>query len=131
MTFLECPSNAQTAFVKSVVSGDTVVLRGRPQNGPPKEKIFSLAGVTAPRLGRKANADGSGATEDEPWAWQSREYLRKKIIGMEVKFSVEYQVPSGREFGQLWVGKENVAKYMVKILASATRGGCEKLIFFF
>ena len=44
------PQNGR-AFVKAVLSGDTVILRGKPVNGPPPEKTFSLAGISAPRLG--------------------------------------------------------------------------------
>ncbi|KAJ6625540.1 hypothetical protein B0H10DRAFT_2312806 [Mycena sp. CBHHK59/15] len=59
------------AIVKSVISGDSLVLRGRagPQGQPPKERILHLADVTAPRL-------GTSTREDEPWAFESREFLR-------------------------------------------------------
>ena len=65
MSTAECPPTAQTAWIKHVISADTLVLRGRPIGGPPKERTLSLAGITAPRLGRKANQDGTGATDDE------------------------------------------------------------------
>lgn len=38
------------AVVKCVLSGDTLVVRGKPVNGPPPEKILTLAGIAAPRL---------------------------------------------------------------------------------
>jgi staphylococcal nuclease domain-containing protein 1 len=41
------------AIVKSVLSADTLCLRGKPVNGPPPEKLFSLANVMAPRLNLK------------------------------------------------------------------------------
>ena len=41
----------------------------------------------------------------QPYAWESREFLRKMIIGKEVNFAVENTAPSGREYGQLWVNK--------------------------
>ena len=45
-------------------------------------------------------------TKDEPFAWEAREFLRKKLIGKEVVFTVEYKVPSsGREYGFLYLGK--------------------------
>ena len=43
----------ETAIVKSVLSGDTLCLRGKPVSGPPPEKLFSLANVMAPRLNLK------------------------------------------------------------------------------
>ena len=45
-------------------------------------------------------------TKDEPYAWEAREFLRKKLVGKEVVFTVEYKVPaSGREYGFLYLGK--------------------------
>ena len=38
---------------------------------------------------------------DEPWAWESREYLRRKLVGKAVTFTVDYAVPSGREYGTI------------------------------
>ena len=34
-------------------------------------------------------------TKDEPFAWNAREYLRKKLVGKEVSFRVEYKLPFG------------------------------------
>jgi hypothetical protein len=49
-------------------------------------------------------------TKDEPWAWQSREYLRKKVIGKAVVFKVDYTVPSiNREFGSVFLDDTNLA----------------------
>lgn len=49
-------------------------------------------------------------TKDEPWAWQSREYLRKKVIGKAVVFKVDYAVPSiNREFGSVFMDDTNLA----------------------
>ena len=35
------------------------------------------------------------------------------MVGKEIKFTVEYQVPSGREYGCIWLGKENITKFLV------------------
>lgn len=40
--------------VKTVLSGDTIVLYGRATNGPPPEREITLAHVSAPRIGRTA-----------------------------------------------------------------------------
>lgn len=75
--------------VKSVLSGDTLILTS--PNNPTAERSFSLAYVTAPHLKR----DG-----DEPFAFQSREYLRNLVVGKPVQCTVQYTIPnSGREFG--------------------------------
>jgi staphylococcal nuclease domain-containing protein 1 len=48
------------------------------------------------------------ARRDEPYAWQSREFLRKKCIGQPVTFRVEFTW-SSREFVSAFIGKgENV-----------------------
>ncbi|RYP46301.1 hypothetical protein DL768_007468 [Monosporascus sp. mg162] len=76
------------ANVKSVLSGDTLVLTN-PAN-PNAERVFSLAFVTGPHLKREG---------DEPFAFQSREFLRRLVIGKAVRCTVLYTVPSGREYG--------------------------------
>ncbi|KXX75354.1 Nuclease domain-containing protein 1 [Madurella mycetomatis] len=77
------------ANVKSVLSGDTLILTS--PNNPAAERTLSLAYVSAPRLSK----DG-----DEPFAFQSREFLRNLTVGKPVKFSVSYTIPnSGREYG--------------------------------
>ncbi|KAG7291725.1 hypothetical protein NEMBOFW57_001744 [Staphylotrichum longicolle] len=74
------------ANVKSVLSGDTLVLAS--PNNPAAERTLSLAYVSAPRLSK----DG-----DEPFAFQSREFLRALTVGKQVKFNT---IPnSGREYG--------------------------------
>ncbi|KAE8661954.1 TUDOR-SN protein 1 isoform 2 [Hibiscus syriacus] len=91
--------------VKAVPSGDSLVVTAMASNrpGPPPEKIITLASLIAPRLARRGGVD-------EPFAWESREFLRKLCIGKEVTFRVEYAVPSiGREFGSIYLGDKNVA----------------------
>lgn len=46
------------AVVKNVLSGDTVILRGKPRsNGPPLERLLALSNVQAPRLGNTTRSD--------------------------------------------------------------------------
>lgn len=94
--------------VKAVPSGDSLVIIGNATRavGPP-EKTITLSSLIAPRLARR---DGV----DEPFAWESREFLRKLCIGKEVIFKVDYTVPTiGREFGSVFLGDANVAKLVV------------------
>lgn len=65
------------AQVKSVLSGDTLIL-ANPKN-PAVERQFSLAYVSAPRMSK----DG-----DEPFAFQSREFLRELTLGKPIKCTV-------------------------------------------
>ncbi|KAL5052019.1 hypothetical protein BDW71DRAFT_193502 [Aspergillus fruticulosus] len=79
------------ARVKSVLSGDTVVLSHI--HNPAQERVLSLAYVSAPRLRREG---------DEPYAFQSREFLRELLVGKVVQFQALYSVPSSqREYGRI------------------------------
>ncbi|KAJ5708874.1 hypothetical protein N7493_010208 [Penicillium malachiteum] len=78
------------ARVKSVLSGDTVVLSH--VTNPSQERILSLAYVSAPRLRREG---------DEAYGFQSREFLRELLVGKVIQFHVVYTIPTGakREYG--------------------------------
>jgi staphylococcal nuclease domain-containing protein 1 len=80
------------ARVKSVLSGDTVVLSH--VSNPAQERILSLAYVSAPRLRRE---------EEEPYSFQSREFLRELLVGKVVYFNVLYTIPTGakRDYGTI------------------------------
>ncbi|KAL4956664.1 hypothetical protein BDW69DRAFT_158043 [Aspergillus filifer] len=79
------------ARVKAVLSGDTVVLSH--VTNPQQERILSLAYVSAPRLRREG---------DEPYAFQSREFLRELLVGKVIQFQTLYTVPSSqREYGKI------------------------------
>jgi len=92
-------------IVKGVLSGDTLLIMGPDSSkGPPPEKLLSLAGVQAPRLGNRSG------TPDAPFAWESREFLRKLAIGKRVSFRIDAisgangGAPQGgppREFGSV------------------------------
>ncbi|TFK53941.1 hypothetical protein OE88DRAFT_1710997 [Heliocybe sulcata] len=72
----------------TVLSGDSLILRGRP--GPegqvPKERILYLADVVAPKPGTQTR-------EDEPWAFESREFLRTHTVGKEINFTSTHSLP--------------------------------------
>ncbi|KAK1933976.1 Ribonuclease TUDOR 1 [Phytophthora citrophthora] len=86
------------ATVKAVLSGDTLVLIGAATNGPPPELMLTLSSLQAPRLAR------SPEQSNEPYAWASREHLRKLCVGKQVRFKVEYRVPAiNRDFGSVWL----------------------------
>lgn len=82
--------------VKAVPSGDTLVIMGITKGDSiPPEKTVTLKHIMAPKLARR---DG----DDEPFAWESREYLRKLCIGKEVVFKTDSSTaPSGREFASV------------------------------
>jgi staphylococcal nuclease domain-containing protein 1 len=90
-----------TGTCKAVLSGDTIVLVGsarESQSAP--EMQLTLSNVLAPKIGRYEN------TVDEPFGWESREFLRKLAIGKTIKFKVDYQRKdksgNARSFGTLY-----------------------------
>ncbi|RZC41141.1 staphylococcal nuclease domain-containing protein 1, partial [Asbolus verrucosus] len=105
------------AFVKfQILSGDSVIIRG-PTGAPPPEKQINFSGIIAPKLARRAG-DQSDPSKDEPWAWEAREFLRKKLIGEEVFFTAEKPLNTVREYGTVYLGKdfssaENITESLV------------------
>uniref|UniRef100_A0A3B4DLF0 Staphylococcal nuclease domain-containing protein n=1 Tax=Pygocentrus nattereri TaxID=42514 RepID=A0A3B4DLF0_PYGNA len=114
----------------SVLSGCAIIVRGQPRGGPPPERQINLSNVRAGALARRAtqNQPETKDTPDEPWAFQAREFLRKKMIGKEVCFTVEIKTQQGREYGMVYLGKdssgENIAESLVaEGLATVRREG--------
>lgn len=98
------PSKRIAGFgiVKSVESGDSIIIVGSAPSGQiPAEKRLTLSGIQVPKLGRRTNPD-------EPWAHQSKEFLRKKLIGRQVKFTINYVADGGREYAIIELNGENV-----------------------
>jgi staphylococcal nuclease domain-containing protein 1 len=42
--------------------------------------------------------------EIQPYAWESREFLRKKVVGQTITFVREFIATSGREHGFVYLG---------------------------
>lgn len=72
------------ARITEINSGDSVSFL---KEGAKEDKKVFFASIKAPILGRK-NQD------NEPWAWEAIEFVRKAIIGKKVKIEMEYK----REF---------------------------------
>ncbi|KAL7747929.1 hypothetical protein RI367_006676 [Sorochytrium milnesiophthora] len=71
----------------SIQSGDSLLVV---RNG--KEQTLSLAFIQAPRFGSQKKG-----TEDEPFAFQARDTLRKTILGKPITFVVEFTA-AGRDY---------------------------------
>ncbi|KMT07827.1 hypothetical protein BVRB_6g146390 [Beta vulgaris subsp. vulgaris] len=95
-------------MVKGVPSGDSLVVMNMSKGDVvPMEKTVTLSHIMAPRLARRDS-------DDEPFAWESREYLRKLCIGKEVIFKKDSTAQTGREFSTVILnGNTNVAKLVV------------------
>ncbi|KAI5729280.1 hypothetical protein M8J76_000948 [Diaphorina citri] len=88
-------------LVKFVNSGDSITLITDPKLRT--EVTFLFTNVQAPKIARRPRADGppSAQPEDEPYAWEAREFLRKLIIGKIVWYTAEK--PEGnRYYGTLF-----------------------------
>ena len=86
---------ALRAIVKSIQSGDTLVLKGRAAPAPgqaPKERVLHLAHLQAPRPGSRDRAD-------EVYSLEARDFLRTMLVGKEVSFEIVYTVPSNASTG--------------------------------
>mmetsp|Transcript_45719 Transcript_45719/g.99269 ORF Transcript_45719/g.99269 Transcript_45719/m.99269 type:complete len:871 (+) Transcript_45719:76-2688(+) len=93
------------ATVKNVISGDTVLLvGGAPAGQKPPEMQISLTGVRAPRLAIPGG-------EDEPFAFEAKEYLRKMIIGKPVAFKITGD-RNNRQFGSITFEGADLAETM-------------------
>eukprot|EP00201_Polytomella_parva_P016627 CAMPEP_0175065674 /NCGR_PEP_ID=MMETSP0052_2-20121109/16068_1 /TAXON_ID=51329 ORGANISM="Polytomella parva, Strain SAG 63-3" /NCGR_SAMPLE_ID=MMETSP0052_2 /ASSEMBLY_ACC=CAM_ASM_000194 /LENGTH=832 /DNA_ID=CAMNT_0016332259 /DNA_START=106 /DNA_END=2601 /DNA_ORIENTATION=- len=93
--------------VKEVPSGDTLVISATVKSGVPPEKRITLSSLIAPKLGLR-----DGSRNDEPFAYQSREFLRSLCIGQPCVFRVEHKIEAAgnREFGSVFLGQQrNVA----------------------
>lgn len=117
------------ALVLDVVSGDQLLLGvGKVTTGPNRgdviQKRVSVAGVTAPRLARSGE-------RDEPGAWESKEWLRKELIGKKVQWRELYASQSGETaFVEVRVEGGDRAHIGVTILSNGmgrlTQGGSAK-----
>lgn len=119
---------ALPAIVKSVLSGDSLLLMGRDASrGPPPEKLISLSGIAAPRMGSKTAAD-------QPYAWASREFLRHQVLGKCVTFIPEPPAgapPAGnRGFGSVCLEDGTSLAVLVAVngWAKARPGGPEDIV---
>ncbi|CAH1187308.1 unnamed protein product [Phyllotreta striolata] len=111
------PIQPKRGIVKQILSGDSVIIRA-PSGAPPPEKQINFSGIIAPKLARRTG-DGQEASKDEPWAWEAREFLRKKLIGEEVLFIAEKPQNAVREYGVVYLGKDvNTAENITESLVS-------------
>lgn len=67
------------------------------------------------------------STKDEPWAWEAREFLRKKLIGKEVFFTADKAPNATRESGFIFLGptfaqSENIVESLVSEGLVSLRG---------
>eukprot|EP01133_Synstelium_polycarpum_P017470 gene17470-20845_t len=89
------PASLLRGIVRSVNSGDSLLIQDIAHTGElltTKQEVL-LSALAVPRLGRPAMGD-KPATKDDAFAWDSREFLRKKVIGKRVAYSIDYTNPN-------------------------------------
>lgn len=125
---------ALRAIVKSVQSGDTLVLRNRaapPPGQPAQERILHLAHIQAPRTGNRDR-------QDEAYALASRDFLRTMVVGREVSFEITYTIPANpttgapqMEFGDVVLARATPADPStvehIDLAYAAVQAGCAKV----
>ena len=65
-----------------------------------------LSHITAPRLARHKVGAQNDEAEDQPYAFEAREFLRTKLIGKEVCFVQEHKTNSNIDIGTLYLGRD-------------------------
>ena len=76
------------ALVKGVLSGDTLILSGKiPKN--------------------------SSKPEDEPYGFESKEYLRNLLIGKVINYKIDYS-QNERNYGQIFYNDKNINFEIIK-----------------
>jgi staphylococcal nuclease domain-containing protein 1 len=104
--------------VKQVTSGDCIVLKSLVvKDGKNLEKTCMLSNISAPRLGR--NTRDNQVESDMPYAFEAREFLRKKLMGKEVCFVKETSTQNNVDRGTLYLGKDNTGENINDALVSA------------
>ena len=83
-------------LVKGVLSGDTIIISGALSKdySLPEEINLTLTGVFAPKIGNASKL------EEEPYSFESREFLRKLLIGKVVHYKIDY-THNERKFGHI------------------------------
>ncbi|VDM17871.1 unnamed protein product [Hydatigera taeniaeformis] len=105
-------------FGKLVVSGDTIVIRDRALDGPPSARTVILSNIICPKVAKRPSPSGE-PTPDEPFGWMAREFVRSKVVGKEVCYTVENQIGSDRVYGSVFLGKNPGSQNLTHLLLDA------------
>lgn len=108
-------------LVTQVLSGDLVVIQPLTPSGlSPEERTLAFSNITAPKLERRPNPNSIvPESKDEPFAWEAREFVRSRVIGQTIAYTVEHTVSNAtnRDYGAILLGKsrdsENLTHHLV------------------
>jgi len=109
---------------------------GQPRNGPPPKRTLALADLSdVPRMARRPTPTNPNPEpkEDQPLAWESREFLRKLLIGKMVTGVVMRKDDrTDREYGSIHLGPDptdvnkNVSVLLVREGLAKVRDFCKE-----
>lgn len=103
----------QHAIVKSVISGDTLVVKplGPILSTDESEQKIILNHIIARKLAQPPDDSNTNkGSIDEPYAFEAREYLRKRLVGHEIWYSVDfYTTKSHRPKCTVYLGKDTTS----------------------
>jgi staphylococcal nuclease domain-containing protein 1 len=75
-----------------------------------------LSHISCPRLARRQGAQND--EQDQPYAFEAREFIRTKLVGKEVCFIQEARTNSNIDIGTVYLGKdmtgENINEAMIE-----------------
>ncbi|CAF1488719.1 unnamed protein product [Rotaria sp. Silwood1] len=99
------------AIVKSIISGDTLIIKPLIRSASStneNEQRISLNYIIAPKLARPSNdSNTSQLSIDEPYAFEAREYLRKRLVGREICYTIDFEITQmNRSICTIYLGKD-------------------------
>ena len=103
-------NNSYSGFVKSVLSGDSLIICIPPNNSPPKDFLCTLSGLRTPRLATVNPKTPDVIGEEEPFAFECREKLREFCLGKKVDFTIQGTANNSRNFCTVKVHTKNGVK---------------------
>lgn len=98
-------------YIKGVLSGDLICISGKlnknDQNDVPEEKNLFLTFVQSPKINSQTTY------EEEPFAWEARNFLRNMLIGKVIKYQIDYK-NGDQNFGQVFLDGKNINIEVIK-----------------
>ena len=97
-------------YVKGVLSGDYIVISGKLKKNSddvPEEINLFLTGLNAPKI------NSQSSYEEDFCGWESRNFLRQRIIGKIVKYNVDYN-QGANLVGQVFFEGKNLNVELVR-----------------
>lgn len=102
-------------YVKGVSSGDTLQIVNLEEKSAraPAEYELTLGSIKAPLLALNIAANPAKSRDDEPWAFQSREFLRKKLVGQPVAFCITFTASGNRRYGIVYFHERDIREDII------------------